>query len=88
VAMSRILEWFYSLLDRVASDKAPWVEPVDKPHKNWTIVDNKGWLRQRGLPLAGLAKALENRVYHCMNEVDPVPPLVEMTAAVLWVMFC
>jgi hypothetical protein len=80
VAMSRILKWFYSLLDRVASDKAPWVEPVDKPHKNWTIVDNKGWLRQRGLPLAGLAKALENRVYHYMNEVDPVPPLVEMTA--------
>jgi hypothetical protein len=80
VAMSRILKWFYSLLDRVASDKVAWVEPVDKPQNNWTAIDNKGWLRERGLPLSGRAKALKERVYHYMNEVDPVPPVVEMLA--------
>ena len=80
LAMSRILKWFYSLLDEIASDKADWVEPVDRPQVRWRARDNKAWLRQRGLKTGGLAKALAKRVDHYMTKVDPVPEVVEMKA--------
>jgi hypothetical protein len=79
LAMSRIMKWFYSILDRLASDKAPWVEPVDKPQDMWSAVDNKNWLQQRGLYAQGLAKPVRERVQHYMNQV-PAPAVVEMTA--------
>ena len=80
LAMSRIMKWFYSLLDRLASDKQPWVEPVHKPQNKWKALDNRAWLSQRGLNTDGLAKALDARVNYYMTQVDPVPPVIEMTA--------
>ena len=80
LAMSRIMKWFYSILDRLASDKDPWVEPAHKPQNQWKAVDNRAWLTQRGLDREGLAKSLANRVNYYMTEVDPVPPVVEMQA--------
>jgi hypothetical protein len=79
LAMSRIMKWFYSMLDRLPSDKAPWVEPADKPQDKWSAVDNKNWLQQRGLHAQGLANSVWERVQHHMNQV-PVPPVVEMMA--------
>ncbi len=80
LAMSCIMKWFYSLLDRLASDKEPWVEPVNKPQKNWTAVDNRTWLSQRGLNKDGLANIVSERVNYYMTQVDPVPPVIEMLA--------
>ena len=79
VAMSRIMKWFYSSLDRLASDEELWVEPVDKPQIDWKALDNRAWLTQRGLDDSGLADPLRARVKHYMDQT-PVPPVVEMQA--------
>jgi hypothetical protein len=79
LAMSRIMKWFYSSLDGLASDADPWVEPADKPQERWTAKDNRAWLTQRGLDHSGLAGPLRDRVQHYMS-LTPVPPVVEMQA--------
>lgn len=80
LAMSRILKWFYSIMDRLASDKEPWVEPINKPQDKWKAMDNRAWLIQRGLNKEGLAKTLSARVHYFMTQADPVPPRIDMQA--------
>jgi hypothetical protein len=48
LTMSRLLKWFYSVLDEIAPDDKPWSEP-DRPMKDWTGEDCKHWLKLRGL---------------------------------------
>ena len=80
LAISRLLKWFYSSLNLIASDAAPWIEPNKHPDK-WSMVDNKGWLQLRGLPKSNMnAAALTAVVKHYMTEVHPPPPVVAMTA--------
>ena len=80
LAMSRLLKWFYSSLDLIASDAAPWHQP-EKPQAKWSVVDNKAWLQLRGFPTSKKnAAALTAEVKHCMTEVDPPPPVIAMSA--------
>jgi hypothetical protein len=80
LAISRLLKWFYSSLDLIASDDIPWVEPEREPEK-WIMTDNKAWLKLRGLPTADMnAKELTASVKYYMTEVHPAPPLVETKA--------
>jgi hypothetical protein len=79
LAMLTIMKLFYSVLNLLASNKAPWVKPVDKPQDKWSAVDNKNWLQQRGLHAQGLAKQARERVQHHMTQIS-VSPIVEMTA--------
>jgi hypothetical protein len=78
--MSRMLKWFCSIMDRLASDEEPWVEPINKSQDKWKAVDNRAWLMQRGLNKEGLTKTLSARVHHFMTQADPVLPRTDMQA--------
>ena len=80
LALSRLLKWFYSSLDLITSDAAPWIQPNKHPDK-WSMVDNKGWLQLRGLPRSKMnASALKTAVKYYMTKVHPPHPVVAMTA--------
>lgn len=80
LAISRLLKWFCSSLDLIASDAAPWIEPNKHPDK-WSMADNKEWLQLHGLPRSDMnAAALTGAAKHCMTEVHPHPPAAAMTA--------
>jgi hypothetical protein len=80
LSISRLLKWFYSSLDLIASDAAPWQEPNKHPEK-WSMLDNKAWLQLHGFPTKDMnAAALTAKVKYYMTEVHPFPPVVAMTA--------
>ena len=80
LAISRLLKWFYSSLDSIASDEAPWVPP-NKPMDKWSMKDNIAWLKERDLPRAKMnAVELREQVELYITGVEPVPPIVDMSA--------
>jgi hypothetical protein len=64
------------VLDGLADDEAQFVLP-DKPQEKWTAVQNRGWLKVRGLDVSGLALELRERVAGYMEDPDGPPALLE-----------
>jgi hypothetical protein len=75
VGFSRISKWFYLILDSVKEDKEPYQDP-EAPQNSWTAVQNRAWLKARGLPSDGKAAALKERVaaYLLANTDIPLLP--------------
>ena len=61
LTMSRLLKWFYGVLDDIAPDEAPWTEP-QRSTTDWTGKDCKMWMKIRGLPQAGSAAECRAKV--------------------------
>jgi hypothetical protein len=76
LGFSRLCKWFYLVLDGLADDEAQFVLP-DKPQEKWTAVQNRGWLKVRGLDVSGLALELRERVAGYMEDPDGPPALLE-----------
>jgi hypothetical protein len=77
LTMSRLLKWFYGVLDEIAPDAEPWSEP-NKPMKDWLGKDCKMWLKIRGLPQTGNAPEHKAKVttYRSMP-IGEQPKVVE-----------
>ena len=74
VSFLRVCKWFYAILDDLPPDDDPYEEP-DGPQKDWRAVDNREWLRVRGLPTAGYAADLRARVGEYLQSGN-IPPLL------------
>ena len=77
LTMSRLLKWFYGVLDDIAPDEAPWSEPTASM-SDWTGKDCKMWLKIRGQPQAGFAAECRAKVslFRAMPIADQ-PPVIE-----------
>lgn len=74
VSFVRVCRWFYIILEDLPPDDDPFEEP-EGPQKDWRAVDNRGWLRARGLPTTGLADELRARVNEYLQSGN-IPPLL------------
>lgn len=74
VGFSRICKWFFLILDDLKPDDEPYQDPVG-PQKKWKAVENRAWLKARGLPSEGLAKDLRERVaeYQTKGDIPLLP---------------
>lgn len=77
LTISRLLQWFYSVLDEIAVDEQPWSEPVGEM-PDWTGDDCRKWLKRRGLVQTGNAADVRLRVgtFRQMPLAEQ-PPVVE-----------
>ena len=75
VSLARISKWFYLIVDDLSMDEEPYKDPEGTP-KAWTAVQNRAWLKARGLKTDGLAKDLRARVAETMakGDVPLLPP--------------
>jgi len=83
LAFSRLMPWFYQNYEEFPAKKdanrhAP---PANKPQKQWTVDENRYWLKIRNLNSVGKKADLVSRVQEYMQQVpvpEPVPiPVVE-----------
>jgi hypothetical protein len=75
VSFVRVCQWFYVILDDLPPDDDPYEDP-EGPQKDWKAVENRSWLKARGLPSDGYAADLRARVsdYMKTGEIPLVPP--------------
>jgi hypothetical protein len=66
VGMARVLPWFYSNIINLLGDPFEYVNPVT-PQSQWTAVQNKAWLKSRGLTQKGKAKLVSIKVKEFMT---------------------
>ena len=71
LAFTRLCKWFFLILDGL-EDEPEYVEP-DKPQPKWTAVQNRGWLKVRGLDTSGNALELRERVAGYMSQSEGPP---------------
>lgn len=72
MAMSRLAQWFYSLLNFLPESES-YVDPTT-PYMKWNKTLNGSWLEARGLSKVGTAGDLKNRVskYFLENNIPPI----------------
>jgi hypothetical protein len=75
MAAARLMNWFYSEIESVATD--PIFVPPDKPMHKWTKKENHAWLKIRGLQTAGNAEVLQNRVSGYINSTEGPPQVLD-----------
>jgi hypothetical protein len=75
VSFTRVCRWFYLILDELNLDEDAYKDP-ETPQKTWKAVENKGWLKARGLPHDGKAAELKERVAQYMSDKDTIPMLL------------
>ena len=68
----RVVLWFYMGLDSLAPDYV-YEEPKEKPQSTWIKKENEGWLKARGVSIAGNAQELKAKVATLMGR-DGGPP--------------
>ena len=75
LAMSRIMGWFFELLD-LLPEPEPYTDPTIDVSK-YIKKQSMAWLKARGLDTKGNAKELKERVknYNAMDEVPPILPV-------------
>ena len=72
MAGARLMNWFYSEIDNIASDL--FYEEPSKPLNIWTNLENSLWLKVRGFDASDLsASSLKDRVSECMNATGGPP---------------
>lgn len=75
LALARLLCWFLSRLEDVASDPTCNI-PEDKPQKCWNKRENHSWLSVRGQKCTGTAKELRDRVKLLMTQPGGPPSVL------------
>lgn len=73
LAMTRLGNWFYSLLDYLPETEI-YIDP-ETPHNKWNKIINQQWLEARGLCKEGKAGDLRNRVAKYFEE-DNIPQII------------
>jgi hypothetical protein len=75
VSFSRVSRWFYLILDELKPDNEPYKDPVGNQN-TWKAVENRLWLKARGLKSEGKAKEVQERVaeYLAAENVPPILP--------------
>ena len=73
LAMSRLGNWFYSLLYNLP-EAASYMD-LDTPYTKWNKPSNQKWLEARGLSKLGTASDLKNRVANYFEE-NNIPPII------------
>jgi hypothetical protein len=61
VSFAKLCKWFYLILDDVKEDKEPYQDP-GSPQNTWLAMQNRAWLKARGLQSDGKAAELKERV--------------------------
>ena len=74
LGFARIMLWFYQNMEGAEVDLSD-VPPDDKPQDKWTVLQNRFWLRQRGLDTKGKAAELRERVATYMKKSDCPAPM-------------
>jgi hypothetical protein len=74
VSFSRIMTWFYLILDELKADEEPYKDP-ERPQSYWKATENRAWLKARGINCDGKAKELQERVAVFFAEGN-IPPLL------------
>jgi hypothetical protein len=75
VSFSRIATWFYLILDELKPDNDPYEDPAGE-QSTWKAVENRFWLKARGLKSEGKAKEVRERVaqYLAAENAPPILP--------------
>ncbi len=73
LALSRVLKWFYSVLDKIAPGSEPWAEP-QRATNEWTGEDCKEWMKMRGLEIRKLAAERRSKVV----ELKRLPEVMQL----------
>jgi hypothetical protein len=74
VSFCRISRWFYLILDELKPDNEPYKDPAGEQN-SWKAVENRLWLKARGLQSEGKAKEVQERVAHYLA-AENVPPIL------------